>query len=113
MVGPGNHEVEQQPGTKELYVPYEHRYRMPWVRSTCTPGFYFEPLLHDYKEYKWYKNLTSWDDIRMVSQVKPAQFGDVLIQGLDDDGHSVDCAPVVFLSEYDYGKPPYPRRRRT
>lgn len=63
MVGPGNHEVEQQPGTKELYVPFEHRYRMPWVRST---GFYFESLLHDYKEYKWYKNLTSWGDIRMV-----------------------------------------------
>lgn len=52
MVGPGNHEVEQQPGSKELYVPYEHRYRMPWVRSTGPPHWLFKQnSVQNYKEH--------------------------------------------------------------
>lgn len=37
MVGAGNHEIEQQPGTSDLYVAFENRYRMPWVSQSAEP----------------------------------------------------------------------------
>lgn len=40
----------------------------------------------------------------MPEQVKPAQFGDVLLQSYEEGTtNQKRCGPSVFLSYYDYG----------